>query len=80
MIDKKQELFPYTTYLHGGLTYVPHYKNPEAFVRPGYPTHNQETYTASELLNAGAEPTTTFLWSRPLNPLPRWNEIKKELT
>ena len=46
------------------VTYLPHYRNDQFFVGPGYPTHNRSVYTISELMAAGATRISLMLWSR----------------
>lgn len=45
------------------VTYVPHYRNNSLYVGPGYPRVNR-TYTAAELVLAGAASVHELLWSR----------------
>jgi hypothetical protein len=47
-----------------GITYLPHYRNKDIYVGPGYPTHNMTRYSASELMLKGATPRVAMLWSR----------------
>lgn len=77
MIEKKQDLTPMVSYALNGVTYVPHFKNPDAFVRPGYPKYHTDTYSAAELEAAGAKPTTEFLWPRPMFAAADWNKTKE---
>jgi len=51
-------------YKLGDITYVPHYRNHNIFVGPGYPIHTTRRFTASELVEAGAVSVPEFLWSR----------------
>ena len=60
-----EDLFPYTTYVLGGITYVPHYTEVGMYVGPGYPQKTNRMYTAGELQRAGARPVTEALWKRP---------------
>ena len=63
-----------TAYRLGPVVYVPHYRRPTEFVGPGYheetgqlkslPTSNKVTYSASDLINAGATPEPMFLLDR----------------
>ena len=46
------------------VTYVPHYRNCNLFVGPGYPKFNRTTYSAAELVLAGAAAVHEMLWSR----------------
>ena len=56
---------PYTCFTHRGITYVPHYDNVSVYVGPGYPRFTEKTYTANQLLEAGAEPVELLLSPRP---------------
>jgi hypothetical protein len=53
-----------TTYVINNVTYVPHFRNVNVFVGPGYPRSNRRLYTSDELLAAGATAVPKFLWSR----------------
>lgn len=63
-----------TAYRLGPVVYVPHYRRLNEFVGPGYhekigaleslPNSNKVTYSAAELLNAGATPEPLFLLDR----------------
>jgi len=63
-----------TAYRLGPVVYVPHYRRLNEFVGPGYhekigaleslPNSNKVTYTADELLDAGAVPEPLFLLDR----------------
>lgn len=64
----------YKVYRLGGLTYVPHYRNPNAFVRPGYPRWTSSTYTKDELLAAGAQEVTLALFPRGTVAQKEWND------
>ncbi len=57
------ERFRYRVYRLGDLTYVPHYEG-FGYVAPGYGVGTYHHYTAQELLNAGAIPTSALLWRR----------------
>lgn len=57
-------LFPTTVYKAHGVTYVPHFRNENIFVGPGYPKHSSQRYTAAELVSAGATKEVDMLWSR----------------
>jgi len=46
------------------VTYVPHYRNSSLYVGPGYPKFNRTTYSAAELVLAGAASVHEMLWSR----------------
>lgn len=47
-----------------GLTYVPHYRNKNLYVGPGYPRHNLMRYTDVEMQLMGAKPRAEMLWHR----------------
>lgn len=51
-------------YKLGDVTYVPHYRNFNVFVGPGYPRATCRRYTANELVNAGAKPVDQMMWPR----------------
>jgi hypothetical protein len=51
-------------YIKGGITYVPHHRNNKIFVGPGYPKFNLARYSENQLLAAGAEKSSLFLWPR----------------
>jgi hypothetical protein len=66
---------PMTVYCLGQIVYVPHYRRPTEFVGPGYheeqgelkslPCNHRVSYSASQLINAGATPKIMFLLDRP---------------
>lgn len=60
----KNSTYEMTTYSKGGITFLPHYKNLNFFVGPGYPAQNTKIYTAAELIELGAVAKSQFLWSR----------------
>jgi hypothetical protein len=62
--DKKAELIMQAVFVLNGITYVPHYRNREIFVGPGYPKHNQHRYSASDLVQMGAKSSSAALWQR----------------
>lgn len=47
-----------------GITYVPHFRNKNLYVGPGYPRHNLMRYTDVEMQLRGAKPRTEMLWHR----------------
>lgn len=57
----KQE---YVVYDLNGITYLPHYRNKNVFVGPGYPFNNMTRYTDLELQLRGAKPRSMMLWHR----------------
>jgi len=48
------ELYKTTIYHLGGIMYVPHYRNKNVYVAPGYGRFNVTTYSAKMLEEAGA--------------------------
>ena len=60
----KASTYEQTTYRKDGITFVPHFRNNNVFIGPGYPRHNQNRYTEAQLLEAGAVKQPRFLWSR----------------
>ena len=63
-MSEKAPVVEVTTYLLNGITYVPHYRNSDVFVGPGYPKINSNRYSSIELLDLGAERQRKHLWSR----------------
>lgn len=57
--------YEYTVYQWGAITFVPHYRNPTAFVGPGYPEKAPKLWTERELIAVGAKPKQMQLWARP---------------
>ena len=51
-------------YTLNGITYLPHYRQVNCYVRPGYGREHYETHTAAQLVNAGAITSTEYLFSR----------------
>lgn len=51
-------------FIKHGVTYVPHYRNKNIFVGPGYPLLNQNRFTRDELLTRGAKCIDKMLWPR----------------
>ncbi len=62
--NKQVSLYEQAAYELRGIVYVPHYRNSDIFVGPGYPRHNVTRYSAEELMLMGAKPRVEFLWSR----------------
>jgi hypothetical protein len=62
--DKKAELIIQPVFVLNGITYVPHYRNHEIFVGPGYPKHNQRRYSVFDLVQMGAQQASAPLWHR----------------
>lgn len=54
----------YKVYQLRGVTYVPHYSIPKAYVSPGYGRHHQNLYERLELMRAGAKEVTMSLFKR----------------
>ena len=63
-IDGIADRFEYITYELNGITYVPHYRNRNVFVGPGYPEKSYITYSDKVLQMMGAKPKTMLLWHR----------------
>lgn len=63
-ISSKAATYELPTYCKAGVTFVPHYRNSNVFVGPGYPRHNRHRYTEAQLLEAGAVKQPRFLWPR----------------
>jgi hypothetical protein len=53
-----------TAYVLNGISYLPHFRNKNLFVKPGYPRFNNSLFTKDELVNAGAKSADKFLWPR----------------
>lgn len=51
-------------YQANGITYVPHFRNKNIFVGPGYPRFTLKTYSHNELAEAGAYKLVKMLWNR----------------
>jgi hypothetical protein len=47
-----------------GVPYLPHYRNVDIYVGPGYGKHNFDRYTAQQLLLKGAQYQPEMLWER----------------
>ena len=62
--EPKADTFETTVYDLRGITYVPHYRNDNIYIGPGYPKHTLERYSAVELQLMGAKPRVEMLWSR----------------
>ena len=62
--NPKEERHEQTVYVLRGITHVPHYRNSDIFVGPGYPVHNKTRYSAVELELFGATPRIEHLWKR----------------
>lgn len=58
------EVIENVTYHLRGITYVPHYRNKNVFVAPGYPNKNSNIYSMMELMEAGAQKRVRMLWQR----------------
>lgn len=65
---------PYKVYKLRGITYVPHYKNPDAYVGPGYPNNGRVWYTKEQLMAAGAKESAEHLLIRSTTALKDWND------
>ncbi len=64
MKENRAERMPQQVFKLHGITYVPHYRNRNIFVGPGYPRFTQQIYSVTDLVNAGAKEETDFLWTR----------------
>lgn len=51
-------------YQLNGITYVPHYRNKDIFVCPGYARQVFNTYSHNDLAEAGAKKIEKMLWKR----------------
>jgi len=51
-------------YTLNGITYLPHYRHVNAYVKPGYGRAHFEEMSAAELIFAGAITSTEYLFSR----------------
>lgn len=58
------EKFEYVVYDLNGVTYLPHYRNKNIFIGPGYPHQNMTRYSDKELQMMGAQPRVEMLWRR----------------
>ena len=63
-VDGVCDRFETPAYVLNGITYVPHFRNRNIFVGPGYPRDNLKRYSDKELQMMGAIPTIEMLWSR----------------
>jgi hypothetical protein len=66
-VEQKKDCYPATVYVLKGVPYLPHYRNADVYVGPGYGKHNFKTYSSADLLAAGATPNTKMLWARGEN-------------
>jgi hypothetical protein len=57
------EKFQTKVYRLNEVTFLPHYRNHNIYVGPGYPIHKQR-YSEADLLTMGATPDIMMLWSR----------------
>ena len=51
-------------YRHGDVVYVPHFRNSDMFVGPGYPRFTKQIYNEFELVRRGAVQESMPLWTR----------------
>ena len=51
-------------YTLNDITYLPHYKKINCFVRPGYGRQHYEELSAMQLIFAGAKTSTEYLFTR----------------
>jgi hypothetical protein len=61
--NDESPLYQNIAYQLRGVNYLPHYRNESIFVGPSYPTQSR-IYSATELVNAGANKIVMNLWSR----------------
>jgi hypothetical protein len=54
----------YVVCIKDDVTYLPHYRNFNVYVGPGYGNGNYDLYTLNELVDAGAKVEMRFLWTR----------------
>lgn len=64
MKSEYDEKHQYVVYRLNGITYVPHYRDVNYYVGPGFPRQNSDIFTPDELLAVGAVPHGAFLWKR----------------
>ncbi len=64
---EKADLHEAVAYELRGITYLPHYRNKNVFVGPGYPRHTMMRYSDMEMQLMGATPKTMMLWARGEN-------------
>lgn len=69
------ETQPQIVYCIGQVTYVPHYRNKDVFVGPGYPRHTQAQYSAKQLIAAGASQSVYSLWPRSITGIVNANNL-----
>lgn len=62
--NQPAERVPVRVFVLNGVPYLPHYRNADVFVGPGYGKHNFKTYSSADLLAAGATPEGKMLWAR----------------
>lgn len=65
---------PYKVFVLRGITYVPHYLNPDAYVGPGYPNNGRTWHTKDQLLAAGAQEGSAHLFTRATVATRNWND------
>jgi hypothetical protein len=51
-------------YQANGVLYLPHYRNDSVFIGPSYPRMDRRTWSAAELIKAGATRVAIMLWPR----------------
>jgi len=51
-------------YRKGDVVYVPHFRNSDAYVGPGYPRFTKQRYSEYELVAGGAVQESMPLWVR----------------
>jgi hypothetical protein len=60
------EKFQTKVYRLNEVTFLPHYRNHNIYVGPGYPKV-KDRYSELELIAMGAKPEVMMLWSRGIN-------------
>jgi hypothetical protein len=65
--DQKAERFPMHALVLHGVPYLPHYRNIDVYVGPGYGQTNFDRYSAQQLLLKGAQYQPELLWERGVN-------------
>ena len=65
--NQKAERFPMYLLVLNGVPYLPHYRNVDVYVGPGYGQTNFDRYSAQQLRLKGAKYQPKMLWSRDVN-------------
>jgi hypothetical protein len=64
MKETALERYAQKVFVLNGITYVPHRRNNNIFIGPGYPRYTRQTYSATDLINLGAVTGIEYLWPR----------------